>query len=332
MTHRPALHGLRVRLAAAALSAAAFALACGPARTPSPAMAPGGAAIAAAPAGSLEFLVLGDWGRHGNLAQRSVANAMAAWAVARPVRFVLSVGDNFYENGVSSVSDPAWKESFEDVYSAKSLQVPWHVALGNHDERGSADAQIEYSRSSARWQMPGRTFTFQEASGDGTRAEFFVLDTTPFLGRYRSIFSRTDVAGQDPAAQRAWLERELARSTADWKIVVGHHPIRSCGPHGDSAELVRDILPVLTRHRVPLYLNGHEHGLQHLASDGVDFLTSGAGSEVTRVSPDARTVWAEATGGFMALVVSREAIQVRAVDATGAVRHEATIPRPKAAP
>lgn len=261
--------------------------------------------------------------------QRQVAGAMADWARARPVRFVVSTGDNFYENGVSSVTDPAWKASFEDVYSAPTLlRVPWIVALGNHDYRGNVDAQIEYSKSSPRWRMPGRSFTVRETAGDGTRVEFFVLDTTPFLASYRSFVSRTNVAGQDPAAQLRWLAGSLAASAADWKIVVGHHPIHSCGPHGDSAELVRDVLPVLARFRVAVYLNGHEHGLEHLESGGIHFLTSGGGSEVTRVSPDSRTVWAEATGGFLAFAASRETLQVRAVNGLGAVRHEAAIPRP----
>jgi acid phosphatase len=175
--------------------------------------------------------------------------------------------------------------------------------------------------------MPARAYTFTENTGDGARVQFFVLDTTPFLDTYRSILSRTNVAGQDPAAQKAWLGGELAGSTADWKIVVGHHPIRSCGPHGDSAELVRDILPLLKRHGVAAYLNGHEHGLEHLTSDGIDFFTSGGGSEVTRVSPDSRTVWAEAVAGFLAFAVTRDALLVAAVDSAGKVRHEATIPR-----
>ena len=180
--------------------------------------------------------------------------------------------------------------------------------------------------------MQARSFKVQETAGDGTRVDVFVLDTTPFLATYRSIVSRTKVAGQDPAAQLAWLEKELEASSADWKIVVGHHPIHSCGPHGDSAELVRDVLPILARFHVPVYLSGHEHGLQHLESGGIHFLISGGGSEAARVSPDARTVWAEATGGFLALAASRETLQLRAVNALGAVRHEAAIPRPAPAP
>jgi acid phosphatase len=281
----------------------------------------------AAAAGSLEFLVLGDWGRGGDTGQKQVAAAMAAWADARPLRFVVSTGDNFYEDGVSSVTDPRWKASFEDVYASKSLQVPWVVSLGNHDYRGNVEAQVEYSKTSPRWRMPARTFTVTEALADGTRLQIFVLDTSPFLDSYRSLVSRTKVAGQDPALQRAWLEKELAASTAEWKVVVGHHAIYSCGPHGDSAELVRGLVPLFDRTGVALYVNGHDHGLQDLVVGGRHYVTSGAGSELTRVAPDGRTRWAAAVNGFVAATVTRDALVLRFVDVSGTVRHEAVIGR-----
>jgi tartrate-resistant acid phosphatase type 5 len=317
----------RPGVAARAFAAAVFAVAAlASARTPEP---PGRAAPGAgsAPAGSFDFLVIGDWGRGGSRIQRQVAEAMAAWSAVRPARFVISVGDNFYGYGVSSVTDPKWKAAFEDVYVAKALQVPWYVALGNHDYRGNVEAQIEYSRWSTRWRMPARHYTFTEPAGGGVRVQFFVLDTSPFLGAYRSFFSFTKVAGQDAGAQRAWLEKELAASTAEWKIVVGHHPICSSGPHGDAKELVRDIRPLLERYGVAAYLNGHEHVLEHLRSGPVEYFTSGGGSEVTRVSPDPRVVWAEAVAGFMAFTVAPDALRVSVVDAAGSVRHTAAIPR-----
>lgn len=307
------------RLAGAALLAAS-AFARGASETP------------AAPAKSLEFLVLGDWGRGGQKGQNQVAAAMAAWAEARPLRFVVTTGDNFYEDGVASVTDPKWKTSFEDVYAARSLRVPWVVSLGNHDYRGSVEAQVEYSKWSARWRLPGRYYTVTEALADGTRLQLFVLDTSPFLDTYRSLVSRTKVAGQDPAVQRAWLEKELAASTAEWKVVVGHHTIYSCGPHGDSPELVRGLVPLFDRTGVALYLNGHDHGLQDLVVGGRHYVTSGAGSEVTRVAPDGRTRWAAAVNGFVAGSVTRDALVLRFVDVSGAVRHEVSIPRPARAP
>jgi acid phosphatase len=289
------------------------------------------ASAAPLPAAPLEFVAVGDWGRDGGSGQRQVASAMAAWADAHPLRFVVSTGDNFYEYGVSSVTDPKWKTSFEDVYAAKSLLVPWLVALGNHDYRGSVEAQIEYSRRSPRWRLPARSFTATEALPDGTRLQLFVLDTSPFLEQYRSFLSITKVAKQDPAAQKAWLEKELAASTAEWKIVVGHHPVYSCGPHGDSPELVRDLVPLFDRYGVALYLNGHDHVLEDLVVGSRHYVTSGAGSELTRVAPDGRTRWAAAANGFVAGSLTREELVLRFVDATGAVRHEATIPRPGAA-
>jgi len=283
------------------------------------------------PASPLEFVAVGDWGRDAAKGQKQVAEAMGAWAGTHTLRFVVSTGDNFYEYGVKSVEDPQWKTSFEDVYTAKGLQVPWLVALGNHDYRGNVDAQVEYSRTSPRWRMPARAFTETETLADGTRLQIFVLDTSPLLDTYRSLISMTKVSRQDAAAQRGWLEKELEASTAEWKIVVGHHPIYSCGPHGDSKELVRDLVPLLDRYGVALYLNGHDHGLQDLVVGGRHYVTSGAGSELTRVAPDSRTRWAAAVNGFVAGSFTREALVLRFVDASGAVRHESTIPRPGAA-
>lgn len=41
------------------------------------------------------------------------------------------------------------------------------------------------------------------------------------------------------------FDAALMKSTAIWKIVVGHHAIRSIGHHGDSPELVEYLNPIL---------------------------------------------------------------------------------------
>jgi len=41
------------------------------------------------------------------------------------------------------------------------------------------------------------------------------------------------------------VEMALRESRAKWKIVVGHHAIRSVGHHGDTKELVNLLLPIL---------------------------------------------------------------------------------------
>ena len=231
---------------------------------------------------------------------------MAAWADAHPVRFVVSTGDNFYEDGVASVTDPTWKASFEDVYSAPSLlQVPWIVALGNHDYRGNVDAQIEYSKSSSRWRMPARSFT---VTGDRRRR-----DARPALRPRHDAVPRRPIARSSRARRSPGRTRGPTRLARDGAGGVdGRLEGRRRAPPDLLVRAARRLGRARPRRppdlrRAPtsrVYLNGHDHGLQHLESGGIHFVTSGAGSEFTRVSPDARTRWAEATGGFVALAAS----------------------------
>ena len=51
------------------------------------------------------FIAMGDWGT-GRPGQHKVAAAMAERAKKDKVDFLLTVGDNFYEDGVTSADDP----------------------------------------------------------------------------------------------------------------------------------------------------------------------------------------------------------------------------------
>ncbi len=257
------------------------------------------AARAGAVAGpTLGFVAVGDWGRDGAAHQRDVAAAMGAAAASSGSAFTISTGDNFYENGVRSAADPQWRTSFEEVYTHPALQSRWYAVLGNHDYRGVPQAELDYAATSRRWFMPARYYTASPAPF----VDFFFLDTSPLVHSYRAKVHSAiaaNVASQDVAAQLAWLDAALAKSTAAWKIVVGHHTIRSGGSeHGDTPEMVELVLPILQKHRVPVYLNGHEHDLQHIARDGLDYICSGAGSEVRPTGPTTGTKFALARSGF----------------------------------
>lgn len=47
------------------------------------------------------------------------------------IDFVISTGDNFYSRGLTSVNDPAFVESFTEIYTAKSLQKQWYIGEFN---------------------------------------------------------------------------------------------------------------------------------------------------------------------------------------------------------
>jgi tartrate-resistant acid phosphatase type 5 len=272
------------------------------------------------PATGLNFLIFGDWGRQGEQDQVEVAIQMAKAATDLKPQFIISVGDNFYENGVQSVDDPHWQSSFEDVYRDPALQVPWYCILGNHDYHANCDAQTAYHKINPRWNMPARHYVQSHQIDAVTNADFFYLDTTPMIkGYYKngSEKTRAQVITQDVPKQLAWFKAALAASTARWKIVIGHHPIYSGGGHGDTPELIENILPLLHEHKVQAYFNGHDHDLQHLVADGVNFFDTGAGSQHTLTFYTRRSKFAKSCSGFTTVSLQADKMDVRMIDKHG---------------
>lgn len=292
-------------------------------------------AFAAAAPAPCNFLVVGDWGRDGNAHQREVAVQMGQAAQNLASQCVFSVGDNFYEDGVQATSDPLWRSSFEAIYSAPSLQVPWYVALGNHDYRGSPQAQIDYAAISQRWRMPSRYYKVSGSQIGAPHLDVFVIDTSPLVHKYRKDVHSTiaaNVVSQDVPAQLRWLDDQLSRSTAPWRLVVGHHTIYSGGSgHGDTPETTELIEPLLRKHGVQAYINGHDHDLQHIRRGGVDYLCCGAGSEVRPVQAVEGTLYCAARSGFAAVRSSLDSLAVEFRDFTGATLYRGEIPRGRSA-
>jgi acid phosphatase len=290
---------------------------------------PGKLFAADAQKGGLNFLVFGDWGRNGDDEQRAVAKQMGVAAQGIGAKFVISVGDNFYENGIASVNDLQWQTSFEKVYTAPSLQVPWRVILGNHDYRGNCDAQIEYSKQSPRWNMPARYFKCTEPIDADHAVDFFYLDTTPMATFTDDIHvSKEELKKQTLSEQITWLETSLAASTAPWKIVVAHHPVYSGGIHGDTPYVIKHVLPLLEKYGVQAYFNGHDHDLQHLQAGKINLFCSGAGSKVRETKDTKHTKFAKgSTPGFVTAALSVDELVVRMIDGEGQMLYTTTIPR-----
>jgi acid phosphatase len=291
-------------------------------------------ARAAPTADPASVLVLGDWGVEGKHAQRAIAQSMALAAAETNARFVLTTGDNFYPAGVSSAADPQWKTSFEEIYTARPLQIPWYAALGNHDYRGEPAAQVAYGGAGRRWRMPDRYYCIRPHADDlPADVEIFVLDTTPMAPELGENLLRILRYGRtfvpDPAQQMLWLQARLARSTAAWKIVVGHHPIHSGGRHGGSAGVAARVEPLLERYGVQAYLCGHDHVLQHIQAGRTHHICSGSGASAGAVAAVRGGRFAAAAPGFAVLSFDRggERLRLDLRGADAATLYRAEIPR-----
>lgn len=280
----------------------------------------------------LNFLALGDWGRRGTPAQRDIARQMSRVARSIEADFVISTGDNFYEDGVASIHDDHWQVSFNGVYTAPSLDIDWYSVLGNHDHRGSIQAEIDYTSINSRWCMPGRYYSTVHHLNAHAHARLIFLDTTPFIEEYQNPISEPYISDEEAARteqQCQWLDDTLSQSNAVWNIVVGHHPIFSSSPlHGDSRELARTVLPILRQHEVQVYLCGHDHNLQHLKPPGdIHHFISGAASETRDIYERDINCFARDCSGFMSASITPDYLHVRFFDSAGATIHTTLIER-----
>ena len=254
----------------------------------------------------LRFLALGDTGR-GDRGQEAVAAAMTGFNLDFTAELVLLLGDNFYPRGVRATGDSQWKTKFEDMYDPARLDIPFYSVLGNHDYRRDEQVQIEYSRKNpqSRWKMPGRYYSFSRRLSDGTRIDFFGIDTNTIT--------------HDPA-QLSWLDTALASSTAQWKIVFAHHVLYSYGHYGDNRTLIATLENRFVRGDVDLFVSGHEHQLQILEPiRAVSYMTSGAGSRPREAKCGERSVYAAGAPGFLGFEVSKNLLRTYVVLADGRV-------------
>ncbi|ONM18113.1 Purple acid phosphatase 3 [Zea mays] len=233
-----------------------------------------------------------DDSRHGEVSDDMSILQMGRVGEKLDIDFVISTGDNFYKNGLKGVHDQAFKESFMDIYTAQSLQKPWYSAilfavLGNHDYRGNALAQL----SPVLRKIDDRFICMRSFIVNAELVDFFFIDTTPFQleywthpGKHRYDWRGVAPRGKYIANLLKDMDVAMKRSTARWKIVVGHHTMRSVSEHGDTEELLELLLPVLKDNGVDFYINGHDHYLEHISSrdSPLQYFTSGGGSKAWR--------------------------------------------------
>ena len=272
---------------------------------------------------SFNFLAIGDFGRVGNYFQKEVAREMGHATIVLDAEFIVSVGDNFYPNGVESIQDYQWISSFESIYSDPSLYRNWFASLGNHDYQGNVQAQIDYTKISRRWQMPSRYYSKTFSLENGDKLLMVVMDTNPFIDSYHKKPEKyRGITAQDTVAQKKWLEETLNTKykSIKWKIVVGHHPLYSGGHRKNSTDtklFEAKFAALFDKHRVDAYLCGHEHDLQIIRPKGrftTQFL-SGAGSEVRPSGEREGTIFAAAAPGFMSFSITNNQLLVQVIQA-----------------
>ena len=275
---------------------------------------------------TVRFVALGDQGV-GNASQRLVSGVLDRVCEERGCDLAVFLGDNLYPRGMSSPDDPEMDRVFTAIYG--SLDLPMYAVLGNHDYAHGRDEQrakwqVAWARRSNDLTMPGRTYSFQAGFAD-----FFALDTTWMFWN-------------GPEPQQTWLSEALDASTARWRVVFGHHPIRSNGTHGNAGAYeglvgvpyasgmgLSRFFDAAVCGRADLYLSGHDHNRQWLSHCGVELIVSGAGSKAQPlVDRGNRPTFASEAIGLVWVELAEERLTVAFYDQEGRLEFEGYRARP----
>ncbi len=263
----------------------------------------------------VRLVALGDTGK-GNAGQWRVAEAARETCEALGCDLVVLLGDNLYPRGMEAPDDPRAEAWIAEPYTPIA---PVYAVLGNHDwndrDEGRARWQIDWATEREAVELPANAWWM--SAGPAT---FAALDTNAAT-HFGSGF------------QADWLTETLDAASTPWKVVLGHHPYRSDGPHGNagryeglgfvpiaSGKQLRKLFDRALCGHADLYLAGHDHSRQLLEACGTDLVVSGAGATATKLvdrGNDPR--FARATTGFAWIELGPSAGEVRFYDERGAL-------------
>lgn len=247
------------------------------------------------------LILIGDTGT-GENGQYEVATAMEIYCSKNLCDAALLLGDNIYPKGIKDENDQQMIDKFERPY--KNITFPFYPVIGNHDDRGSWEAQVRYK--SDKWIMPSRWY---ELLGDSF--DIFAIDTS--YSAFQNPFH---------TKQRKWLKKELSLSKAPWKIVYGHYPVFSYGFHGNDFELKHYLKPMLEEYGVDFYISGHDHNKELFEKEGVNYIVSGTGAKTSDFTKKCGCDFISSTLGFAHLLLNKKEAVLRFVNVDGRVEYE----------
>jgi hypothetical protein len=239
---------------------------------------------------SVRFAVIGDSGT-GERAQYEVAQLMDAYRQIVKFDFVIMLGDNIY--GGHHASD--FHRKFEEPYKALlDAGVKFYASLGNHDDPNEERLYKPFNMGGERY------YAFKKGP-----VEFFALDRNYM----------------DPK-QLSWLDQELQKSNAKWKISYFHHPLYSDGRyHGPDLDLRSRLTPLFKKYCMNVVFSGHEHVYERLlpADSIYYFILGNSGKLMTK---DFRSSKQMAKGfdtdqGFMLVEISGDKLYFQAISRAG---------------
>lgn len=249
------------------------------------------------------FAVIGDYGFAG-APEADVAALVKGWSP----EFIVTTGDNNYDNGAAATIDANIGQYYHEFispytgsYGGGAAENRFFPSLGNHDwVAANAQPYLDY------FTLPGIERYYDFVRGP---VHFYSLDVDPH-----------EPNGIDSnSVQAQWLKGRLAASPEQWKIVYMHHsPYSSCSRHG-SYPLIQ--WPY-ARWGASAAFSGHDHTYERISQGGIPYFVNGLGGRSLypfgAAVPGSQVRYA-ADYGAMLVVADADSVIFQFITRTGAL-------------
>ena len=288
----------------------------------------------------LIYYSIGDWGANDliqNVAD-NVALSIGNYSIYSPPVFFVSLGDNFYENGVTGIDDEKWKKVWFDRYISPYPQLhytSWFSVLGNHDYLGgmnSVNAEIEMTTYSKNWVMPENEFHYYDKKSNTSHIFIDTIKLYPELYDYTThLYTQKDAEKSILKIESMLIEANKKKSK--WIFVYGHYQLFSNAHYGNYDKMIQLLLPLLQQYKVNVYFSGHDHSFQLLKYDNLYFCVNGAGAYKSQVyknnsNIEVRTFYSTNNNGFLIHKISDKHLNLQFVNSFNIVEFDYNIPHP----
>ena len=208
----------------------------------------------------VRFAVIGDYGLSGQ-----AESDVAAFVKSRNPDFIITTGDNNYEDGAASTIDRNIGQYYHDFiapytgsYGSGARTNRFYPCLGNHD--WNAPGALPYLNY---FTLPGNERYYDFVSGP---VHFYAIDS--------DVHEPDGNSSTSP--QALWLRSKLFSSKEPWNIVFFHHPPYSSGVTHGGSPMMRWPFKAWG---VSAVFSGHEHLYERLNEDGLPYFVNGLGGK-----------------------------------------------------
>ena len=290
----------------------------------------------------LIYFSIGDWGAKSTTvnAAKMVANSMISYyPYLNPLpSFTISLGDNFYDNGVNGISDELWDSVWFSIFIRpfpSMHNMRWFSILGNHDYysgKENAESQIQMTYYSSNWVMPAKEYYSHDKE---TSSYHIFIDTVKI---YPELYNKTSILYSDNDINESLKNLEYMLIQANklnckWIFVYGHYQLFSNGYYGNYNKMIERVLPLLIKYKVTVYFSGHDHNFQLLKYHDIYFCINGVGAYKAMLNQyntnlEVNMLYGNTNNGFLIHKLNEKYLNLQFVNVNNIAEFDYLIPHP----